>query len=141
MNNNNNYHNTEPSHEDNTSYDDGKKNTVTDPNCGHLEQSGTGSDTGTYTVENEEDGDDLRQESEVVISSSECRVEDVKLKSEEVETGSSEWVSEWASNTTSMEVRDVSEVEHCYYKIKNLAILRLVHTNPDLSKLIHTGPD
>jgi len=94
--------NNDTSHDNKTSCDDGKKS-VTDPNCGHVEPFGAESDTGTYTVENDEDGDDLRKEGEGVTSPSECRKEVVGLKNQEVEKGSSEWVSEWASKTTSME--------------------------------------
>ena len=98
--------NNDPSQANKTSCDS-KIKTVTDPN---IEPSGTGSDTGTYTVENEEDGQDLRVEGEEFASteSTECRKEVVGLKNEDVDTGSSEWVSEWASKTTSMEVRCVS---------------------------------
>ena len=95
--------NNDPSQANKTSCD--SKKTLTDPN---LEPSGTGSDTGTYTVENEVDGDVLRVEGEEVASTPECRKEVVGLKNEDVDTGSSEWISEWASKTTSMEVRCVS---------------------------------
>ena len=104
--------NNDTSHDNKTSCDDGKKS-VTDPNCGHVEPFGAESDTGTYTVENDEDGDDLRKEGEGVTSPSECRKEVVGLKNQEVEKGSSEWVSVWASKTTSMEVKGVSGIELC----------------------------
>ena len=81
---------------------DGELEIVTDRKYRHFEPSGTGSDTGTYTVENEEDEDKLKLADKAVASP--CLEEDKGFRSEEIQTESSRWVSEWASKTTSMEV-------------------------------------
>ena len=98
MNNNNDYDTSQ----ENQTRDDGKIEIVADRKYRHFEPSGTGSDTGTYTVENEEDEDKLKLADKAVTSP--CLEEDKGFRSEEIQTESSRWVSEWASKTTSMEV-------------------------------------
>jgi len=97
MNNNN----DDDTSQENQTLDDGKIEIVADRKYRHFEPSGTGSDTGTYTVENEEDEDKLKLADKAVASP--CLEEDKGFRSEEIQTESSRWVSEWASKTTSME--------------------------------------
>ena len=79
--------------------------------CGAIDSLETGSDTGTYTVDN--DGDELAKGEKVEYPLREPNiVEDNNgLKNQKLEDDS-EWVSEWASKTTSMEVKDGNHTRH-----------------------------
>lgn len=74
--------------------------------CGAIDTLETGSNTGTYTVDN--DGEELAKEGEKVeyrLRESNRLGDNNGLKNQKQEDNS-EWVSEWASKTTSMEVKD-----------------------------------
>ena len=94
--------NSDDTSQENKTRDDGEIEIVTGRKYRHAEPSGTGSDTGTYTVENEEDEDKLKVANKAVTPP--YRKGDKGFGSEEIESESSRWVSEWASRTTSMEV-------------------------------------
>jgi len=82
MNNNN----DDDTSQENQTRDDGKIEIVADRKYRHFEPSGTGSDTGTYTVENEEDEEKLKLADKAVASP--CLEEDKGLRSEEIQTES-----------------------------------------------------
>ena len=115
------------SEENKTCSYDNKIKTLTKDDYGNTEAAGTGSDTGTYTVENEEDGDDLKVEGKGDASHSDGGIEIIGLDSKKVDTLSSEWVSDWASKTTSMEVRGGSGIVPNSHNLRNSPTVESLH--------------